>query len=212
MAKRDKTWNWLLLFGSISGLLASSLLAKRGTLVLGEEHLLGWVYGLPESFRLFFLAVTLLGSAWVFAIVLILLLLKERFDIGLRVMIAGLAAYAIAGMAKQLIARPRPGELVSDVLQRELLVWGYGFPSAHTALATALAITLGAYLPKKRKYIIALWIGIVAVSRLYLGVHAPLDIVGGFCIGLLVSTCVLIILPPHKAVRGIRLVKTRKQA
>jgi membrane-associated phospholipid phosphatase len=212
MANRDKTRSWALLLGSIVLLFISSLLARRGRLVLGEEHLLELVYGLPESLRLFFLAITLLGSAWAFAVVLIVLLMKERFDVGLRVMIAGIATYVVVGAAKELIARPRPGELVVEMLQRELLVSGYGFPSAHTAIATVLALLLGVYLPQNRQYIVPLWIVLVAISRLYLGVHAPLDIVGGFCIGLLVATCVLIVLPPHKNVKGIRVAKKLKQA
>ena len=211
MVKRDKTQIWAVLLASAAVFLISSLLAKKGTLVLGEEYLIAFVYGLPEDLRLFFLTITLLGSAWALAIVLIILLIKERFDVGLRVLIGGVSVYWISGLAKELIARPRPGELISDVLQRELLVLGYGFPSAHTALATVLALILGAYLPRSRQFIVIVWIAAVAVSRLYLGVHAPLDIVGGFCIGLLVATCVLIILPPHKNVRGIRIAKKRKQ-
>lgn len=212
MITRDKSRSWAILFSAIVLLLASSLLAKRGTLVLGEEKLLELIYGMPNNLRLFFLAITLLGSAWAMAVVLIGLLMKERFDIGLRIMLAGLSTYTVVWIAKELVARPRPGELVTTILQRELLVMGYGFPSAHTALATALAVTLGVYLPKNRRYVVPAWIGLVAVSRLYLGVHAPLDIVGGFCIGLIAAMCVIIALPPHKNVRRIRVAKKLKQS
>lgn len=179
---------------------------------MGEEKLLEMVYGLPDSFRLFFLAVTLLGSAWALAVILIALLMKERFDVAMRVMTAGLSTYLIVWIAKELIARPRPGELVSSILQRELLVMGYGFPSAHTALATALAVVLGVYLPKNRRYVVPVWISLVAVSRLYLGVHAPLDIIGGFCIGLIAAVCVIIAFPPLKEIKGIRIAKARSKA
>jgi membrane-associated phospholipid phosphatase len=199
---------WLILSGSLAGLFASSWLAGRGTLVLGEEHILVFLYGLPEELRLFFLAVTFLGSAWVLAVVLIALLMKERFDIATRVMAAGIASYIVVGLAKELVGRPRPGEL-ADLLQRELLVFGYGFPSAHTALATAIALVLAVYLPRKRRFIVPVWIGLVALSRMYLGVHAPLDIVGGFCIGVLAASCVLFILPPRRNISGIRLAKKR---
>lgn len=197
---------WPVLLGSVAGLFVSAWLAKRGRLVLGEEHMLALIYGLPEGLRLFFLTVTFLGSAWILAVVLIALLIKERFDIALRVMTAGIGAYTVVGFAKEFVSRPRPGEL-ADLLQRELLVFGYGFPSGHTALATAIAFVLAAYLPKKRRFIVPVWIGLVAISRLYLGVHAPLDIVGGFCIGLLLALCVLIILPPGRNISGIRLAK-----
>jgi undecaprenyl-diphosphatase len=207
MASNQKSKKiWLVLLGSIVGLFISAWLAKRGRLVLGEEHMLVFIYGLPESLRLFFLTVTFLGSAWILAVVLIALLMKERFDIALRVMTAGIGAYIVVGFAKEFVGRPRPGEL-ADLLQRELLVFGYGFPSGHTALATAIAFVLAAYLPKERRFIVPVWIGLVATSRLYLGVHAPLDIVGGFCIGILLAVCVLIILPPGRNISGIRLAK-----
>lgn len=212
MITRDKSRSWAILFSAIVLLLASSLLAKRGTLVLGEEKLLELIYGMPNNLRLFFLAITLLGSAWAMAVVLIGLIMKERFDIGLRIMLAGLSTYTVVWIAKELVARPRPGELVTTILQRELLVMGYGFPSAHTALATALAVTLGVYLPKNRRYVVPAWIGLVAVSRLYLGVHAPLDIVGGFCIGLIAAVCVIIAFPPLKEIKGIRIAKARSKA
>jgi undecaprenyl-diphosphatase len=207
MASNQKSKKiWLVLLGSIVVLFVSAWLAKRGRLVLGEEHMLVFIYGLPESLRLFFLTVTFLGSAWILAVVLIALLMKERFDIALRVMTAGIGAYIVVGFAKEFVGRPRPGEL-ADLLQRELLVFGYGFPSGHTALATAIAFVLAAYLPKERRFIVPVWIGLVATSRLYLGVHAPLDIVGGFCIGILLAVCVLIILPPGRNISGIRLAK-----
>lgn len=205
------TRSWLLISGSLLLLAACTWLATKGELVLGEEYILGFAYNLPEEFRVIFLFVTMLGSVWILAIVLSLLLVIERFDIAIRVIISSGLAYVITILAKEIVGRPRPGLLV-DVLQRELLVFGYGFPSAHVALATSIAIVLGSYLPKKRHFIVPLWIGLVALSRLYLGVHAPLDIVGGFCIGLLAASCVLLVLPPHKALRGIRVAKKRKHA
>lgn len=206
--KPNKTWGVLIL--ALSGLFISTWLANKGTLVLGEEKLLAFVFGWPESWRIGFLILTLLGSVWILAVVLIALLIKERYDTALRIMVAGISAAAVANFAKTLVERPRP-VMLTEILQREIFVLGYGFPSGHVALATALSVTLGAYLPKKYWYIVPLWIFIVATSRLYLGVHAPLDLVGGFCIGLLAAMCVLLVLPVDKKLRGIRIAKKHKQ-
>ena len=202
--------NWLIIFLGLLLFGISTWLATKGELVLGEEYILNFAYGLPADLRLFFLVITLLGSAWILAIILIALLIKERYDIALRLMAASALAYLITGFAKEIISRPRPGFLI-DVLHREILVFGYGFPSGHTSLATTIALIVSAYLPTKRKYIVGIWIGAVALSRLYLGVHAPLDIVGGICIGVVVAYTVLLIMPVHKNVKGIRVAKKHKQ-
>lgn len=211
MLKRPAVRIWLLLTLSLATLFITAGQAKKGTLIFGEEHLLTLIYDMPEELRLMFLILTMLGSLWVMSIILSVLLIKERFDIALRVIISGFSALAITALAKEFIGRPRPG-LLTDIFQRELLVFGYGYPSGHTALATSVVLILGAYLPKSRRAIVPIWIGVVAVSRLYLGVHAPLDIVGGFVIGFMVATCVLLVLPPHKIVPGLRVAKKRKHA
>ena len=89
----------------------------------------------------------------------------------------------ITGVAKDLWGRARPNELLLDVVNLDYIVRGPGFPSGHMALATALAFTIGHYLPKKYHWVPIVWIVGVGLSRMYLGIHAPLDIVGGFAIG-----------------------------
>ncbi len=202
------TRTWLILLASLFGIGVTAWLATNEKLVLGEEHILRLAYSLPEDLRLFFLVITLLGSIWILAIILPLLLIKERYDVALRLIISSSLIFIITAIAKEVIGRPRPGLLV-DLLQRELLVQGYGYPSGHTALATVIALVIGAYLPRKRWFIVPLWIGLTALSRLYLGVHAPLDIIGGFCIGVLVATCVLLVIPPHKKMATIRVAKPK---
>ncbi len=84
------------------------------------------------------------------------------------------------------MGRPRPAELVQTIHQRDLFVSGLGFPSGHTALATVISLVLVPFLPRKWRWLPVVWIGLVGLSRVYLGVHAPLDIVGGFALGLAV--------------------------
>lgn len=210
MAKLNPGRIWILVLAGLAGLSISTWLANRGTLILGEEHLLAAIYGWPESLRVPFLILTLLGSIWILAFMLIFLMIHEKYALAIRVLIAGMAASLFASIAKSFVGRPRPG-LLTDIIQRELFVFGYGFPSGHVALATAVAITIGFAVPKKYHLLTGLWIVIVAISRLYLGVHAPLDIVGGFAIGLLAATCVRIALPEGKKLPRIRIAKKHKQ-
>ncbi|MHB1147047.1 MAG: phosphatase PAP2 family protein [Lutibacter sp.] len=63
----------------------------------------------------------------------------------------------------------------------------YGYFSAHATNTMAIAVFFGLLLRRKLKYlfpILILWAFIVSYSRIYLGVHFPLDVVTGMLFGL----------------------------
>ncbi|WP_069592082.1 phosphatase PAP2 family protein [Methanosphaera sp. WGK6] len=95
-----------------------------------------------------------------------------------------LLTFVFTQIIKYIILRPRPYQDLSS-----LIVLSRGtdpsFPSGHTAMASALAFTLGrnyGYLG----FFMILPI-LVALSRLYLGVHYPSDVFVGFLLGIIVS-------------------------
>lgn len=62
----------------------------------------------------------------------------------------------------------------------------YGFPSAHASNTMALAFLVIFFLSKGEKWVMALavaWSLMMAYTRLYLGVHYPIDILCGFILG-----------------------------
>jgi undecaprenyl-diphosphatase len=85
-------------------------------------------------------------------------------------------------------ARGRPPHaLGGEVRLRGPKEGGSGFPSGHAATSTALAVVLGVALGGWWWPIL---IGLAALTwfgRMYVGVHLPLDIVGGVGIGLAVA-------------------------
>jgi glycosyltransferase 2 family protein len=166
------------------GLYFASVAATQGQqMTQWEINVFTAIYEWPRFLYPFFFVITQLGSIHVLAIMLIGYLIKRRYHIVLRLLMTGTAAYLVSGFAKDIWGRTRPHELLTDVVNLDYLVRGPGFPSGHVALATALALTIGHYLPRKYHWLIVFWIVGVGLSRIYLGIHAPLDIVGGFAIG-----------------------------
>lgn len=141
------------------------------------------IYNLPDSLHFFFYVITQLGSIYMLGLLLLIYTFRRRYHIMLRLLLSGTLAYMVAGMAKDLWGRMRPFEFLPGVVSLEYMVRGAGFPSGHMALATALVFTMGHYLPAKYRPLLAFALLSVGLSRIYLGVHAPLDIVGGFAIG-----------------------------
>lgn len=174
--------------GALVGLAIAANSASLGILSDWEKASFQFFYNWPDWLKPLFLAVTQLGSAWMLLIVPLAALAQRHKALAKRMLASGLVAFILMEWLKYLVDRPRPAELLSGYTPKEALVIGNGFPSGHTAIATALALTLLPYLPKKHWWLIGAWIVGVAVSRVYLGVHAPLDIFGGLAIGVLVAS------------------------
>lgn len=152
-----------------------------------ESRVFELIYGMSDSLYVFALLVTQFGSAWVL-LGLVGLLFVVRWHPKLAVLLVrnGVITYVVVQILKLVIARPRPAGLLEDFATRELFVYGHGFPSGHAAVATMAGLTILPYLPKKWRWVPLVIIILVGWSRVYLGVHSPLDVVGGFVLGTIV--------------------------
>lgn len=91
---------------------------------------------------------------------------------------------------KYLFDRPRPCS-ISDVTHAILRVdrcpGNASFPSSHAVNHMGIAVfflsTLGAQM-KKYKYLILIWPIAISYAQVYVGVHYPMDVIGGLVIGL----------------------------
>ena len=89
--------------------------------------------------------------------------------------------------------RPCHDENISHLIRLVKASCGgmYGYFSAHAANAMAIAVFFGLLLKRKLKYvfpILVLWALLVAYSRVYIGVHFPLDVITGMFFGTLYGT------------------------
>lgn len=124
------------------------------------------------------------GLAAVVAAVVVVLLRRGRRADAVFVAVAVTGAAAIELAAKLTFARPRP-----DLWAHAWPAAGYSFPSGHAMSSTALAVAV-AVLARGTRWrwwaaaggtLFALGVG---VSRVYLGVHYPSDVLAGWCAGL----------------------------
>lgn len=84
---------------------------------------------------------------------------------------------------KYLVARARPCHIYQDVQMLVAIPSSYSFPSGHTASSFAAAFALLFAGSRAWKWAMPM-AALIALSRLYLFVHFPTDVLGGFVLGL----------------------------
>ena len=106
-----------------------------------------------------------------------------------RLPLAFAAAAAAAGVAslvvqflKELVDRPRPPVDDPGLGALSAIPGNPSFPSGHSATAFAAATAVAILCPRLRPYALAIAAS-VALSRVYLRVHFPLDVVAGALVG-----------------------------
>jgi undecaprenyl-diphosphatase len=95
---------------------------------------------------------------------------------------AVLVASLIVGPLKDLFGRARPPEADPGLGSLVAIPENASFPSGHSATAFAAAAAIAILSPRMRPYALAIAAG-VALSRVYLRVHYPLDVLAGALLG-----------------------------
>jgi undecaprenyl-diphosphatase len=169
----------------------SFLVSTQNSLIISYNKIINSLFFdiATEKGASFFLIVTELGNPLFMVILLLSLILwslyKKRWDESFVYSFVGVGAAGSVFLIKHFlgIERPHPSFIVET---------GNSFPSGHTTL-TFLVGFLVAYFfvrdkkPRHRFFVIFLasfYFVIISISRLYLGVHWFVDILGGFLLGL----------------------------
>lgn len=135
--------------------------------------------------------VTALGGNFVLtfvtAAVIVYLLIARKRGAALLVFISIAGGTLLASILKLFFQRARP-----DLVPHGTEVYTASFPSSHAMMSAVVFLTLGALLgriepiPRLRIYFLGLAMlltAMVGVSRVYLGVHWPTDVLAGWAIG-----------------------------
>ena len=144
-----------------------------------------WLQRLSPTLDMPFKSLTFLGNLEFFLIFMPLIYWCVDRRIGARLLVLFLISAYVNAVAKVIAGQPRPFQYDSRV--RALVhAGGGGLPSGHTQNAVVVWGYLASQLRHRWLWIAAgvLMIGI-PLSRLYLGVHFPTDLLGGYLIGAL---------------------------
>jgi undecaprenyl-diphosphatase len=189
---------------SASILAICTLLASTQNLSILEQNIFTTIFESTNQLYNLALVITLLGSGWMVLGLLISLLILKKNDIALQVLILSSATYVVIQFMKDTIARPRPLELLSSLASRQYSVAGFGFPSGHSALSMVCALAILPYVSKPWKLGIILVVILIGLSRIYLGVHAPLDVIGGWSLAIVIWSLFMLVFSKNSLAKKSR--------
>ena len=159
---------------------------------LFEANIILWI---QENLRVGFLTpvmqgITTLGDGGVFWIILsvLLLLFKKTRKVGICCALGLIFDLLVVNIAiKPLVARVRPYEVIKEITILTHQPGDHSFPSGHSAGSFACAWAFFRAYKKKWGVPALVLASLIAISRLYVGVHYPTDVIGGIVIGIIVG-------------------------
>ena len=177
---------------TLIGFCTMALLVNRDQIVGFDKPIVSFVQGLETplltTILKFFTFIGAGSTIKVLAFIMVVILFfffKQRSKIFLFIVVL-IGSHYVFRVLKLLFHRARPD------LNRLIEIGGYSFPSGHATNAMtfygSLAFLLWSHIPTRQGRTIlivfsASMIFLIGLSRVYLGVHYPSDVIAGYCAG-----------------------------
>lgn len=186
----------LVVIASGVGLLVVAALLVRDPPAALEEALFRAFNDLPHDVEAVLWVLQQMGSAIVLPFVGILLWrVTRRWQPPVALVTTGfLLGWLGAKVIKSMVGRGRPGAIIDDViLGFDAPITEVGFPSGHAVLAFTLVAAFFPYLGRRGRVAAVAVAVLVAATRIYVGAHFPLDVIGGAGYGIAIGTLVTLV-------------------
>jgi len=185
---------------------------------LGGEYVAEFITDIDETIMLFMqehlrspilnpvmIFISVLGNygfIWIVAAVVLMCRKDTRKAGFLSLLAMGLCYLLTNVMLKNLFMRVRPYNQFEEIVPLITRPLDYSFPSGHTASSFAAAGIFGRYLNRKKAVSAGVYAVLMGISRVYIGVHYPTDVLGGMAMGIISSKII------HMAEKRILLIKS----
>ena len=127
------------------------------------------------------------GCVWI-VIAIVLLFVRKYRKVGFMVGASLLGSLLFNNLlVKNIVARPRPYRIIETLAILIPESGEYSFPSGHTSSSFAAGVVLYLMLPKKYGIPVMSLAFLIGISRLYVGVHYPTDVLGGMVMGTVIA-------------------------
>ena len=160
-----------------------------------DDYIYKIIYGLRNNIWDFiFINITKMGNTTIVLLVIIVVLLKMNHKNQKILSFTAMITVLSNQIIKNIIKRPRPNHI------RLIKQGGYSFPSGHAMISIAVYGFLLYYIQtncknKKQKILLSVLLTIIILmigcSRVYVGVHYPTDIIGGYCLSIYILKMVI---------------------
>jgi undecaprenyl-diphosphatase len=164
-------------------LAASTAMVKQDRVGVLETNVFRLVNDLPMLLFPAFWVVMQAGNLLVAMAAAGVAAATRRFWLAANLALAACGVWLLAKAVKAMVGRGRPPALLGDVNKRVPVESGLGYVSGHAAVAVAMATIVSPYLSRRWRRFAWTIAVLTCASRVYVGVHLPLDVVGGAALG-----------------------------